>query len=381
MLVINKQFIEECSAQYDRRNQGTDDQIEERAILNWLFTQGQPKFLNKEYFIRVGRWKTPRYEATREKNDEQKIIEETRSAYLAKKDLEKLNILRRLKGVGTAVASTILYYLQPDKFAIYDYHVRNSLKKAGKLSNGAGGDSSKVWLEYTQIVRKLSGVYGKTLREVEKALFAYDKWGCGENEADDKTEAETMEQNEGLRVPLPKDKIEQLNSIATNEFGTDGATLAKFWIIDHLCQLGVSGKSHTVPLSPDVGSQTTALGPPPSFQGEIVDQRGKDRGNWARRGITVPKNSSGAYPQPGHKITVIDTGGKKYQLKFTKSRNPVKVYLGQPSKLKGWYQKRYPSNSVVPDNVYFEYTGPGHTYRIYTSKEWTGKATQLRRKP
>jgi len=108
MLVINKQFIEECSAQYDRRNQGTDDQIEERAILNWLFTQGQPKFLNKEYFIRVGRWKTPRYEATREKNDEQKIIEETRSAYLAKKDLEKLNILRRLKGVGTAVASTIL---------------------------------------------------------------------------------------------------------------------------------------------------------------------------------------------------------------------------------------------------------------------------------
>jgi len=132
----------------------------------------------------LGRWKTPRYQATRETNDEDDIIKKTRSAYLAQNDLEKLNILRRLKGVGIAVASTILYYLQPDKFAIYDYHVRNSLRDAGRLSNVAEGDSNKAWLEYTRIIRELSTFYNKTLREVEKALFAYDKWGCGENEAD-----------------------------------------------------------------------------------------------------------------------------------------------------------------------------------------------------
>jgi hypothetical protein len=194
MLVINKKFIERWSGEYDRRARGT---YEEAAILDWLSKQGESKFLNKEYFIRLGRWKTPRYQETRKTNNEQDIIEATRSAYEAEYDLEKLNILRRLKGVGIAVASTILYYLQPDKFAIYDYHIRNSLEKAGKLTNGAKVDSSKVWLEYTQIIRKLSTLYNKTPREVEKALFAYDIWGCGESEANDK-DGETGGDNEIL---------------------------------------------------------------------------------------------------------------------------------------------------------------------------------------
>ena len=235
MLIINKEFIERCSDEYDRRARGTNDQIVEADILNWLSTQGLPKFLNKEYFILLGRWKTPRYQATRETNDEHNIIETTRSAYLAKNDLNKLKILIKLKGVGIAVASTILYYLQPDKFAIYDYHVRNTLNKAGKLSKGAEGDSSKVWLEYTRIIRELSTVYNKTLRELEKALFAHDKWGCGENEADDK-EREMNEDNgkEGLRVRLPAQKRELIKRVAEDEFGVNASTLAQIWIIERL---------------------------------------------------------------------------------------------------------------------------------------------------
>lgn len=189
MLIIDRKFIERWCSEYDQRNRGTYDQIEETAILNWVSKQSEPKFLNKEYFIRLGRWKTRRYAATRETNDEHDIIETTRSAYLAKDDLLKL---KRLKGVGVAVASAILYYLQPDEFAIFDYHVRNTLKKAGKLSKGEEDNSDKVWLEYTRIVREESRLHNKTLREVEKALFAYDKWGCKENEVESKGEGVEM---------------------------------------------------------------------------------------------------------------------------------------------------------------------------------------------
>jgi integrase len=165
--------------------------------------------------MRLGRWKTPRYQKTRETNSEENIIEVTLSAHKAKDDLEKLNTLRRLRGVGIAVASTMLYYLQPDSFAIYDYHVRNSLKKAGRLSRTAKNNSSEVWLLYTQIIRRLSGFHSKTLREVEKALYAYDKWGCGGSDPDGKKKGEQMKTKERRKIRLlePAEVRKRINAI------------------------------------------------------------------------------------------------------------------------------------------------------------------------
>lgn len=217
MLVIDKGFLKRWSGEYDCRTRGTYARTEEAAILDWVSKQGEPKFLNKEYFIRLGRWKTLRWHKTRESNNEQNIIEATRSACVATHDLGKLTILRGLQGVGIAVASTILYYLQPDNFAIYDYHVRNSLNKAGKLSEAAKGDSSKVWLEYTRIIRELSSRYNKTLREVEKALYAYDKWGCGGNEPEGKRKGGQMKLRQRKEQrPLEQAEIEKRINVIGN---------------------------------------------------------------------------------------------------------------------------------------------------------------------
>jgi len=252
MLIIDRQFIERWCSEYDRRNRGKYDQIEETAILNWVSKQSEPKFLNKEYFIRLGRWKTPRYAATRETNDEHNIIETTGSAYLAKDDLLKLNILKRLKGVGVAVASTILYYLQPGNFPIFDFHARHTLIKAGRLSESEDNDSDKVWLKYTKEIRQISSFHNKTIREVEKALFTYDKWGCGESEVESKSEGGEMDKNNKdsmLEVPLPPQKMRQLETVA-QEFDVDKATLAKIWIIDRLLQL--CKYEHLPPAKPQI---------------------------------------------------------------------------------------------------------------------------------
>ena len=120
-------------------------------------------------------------------------------------------------------------------------------------------------------------------------------------------------------------------------------------------------------------STLTPTGLPAFFKGTITDERNQDKEGWLRRSIGVPK--SGAYPQPGDSITIIDIDGDKYQLRFTKSRNRVKVCLGQPGILKKWYTKHYPGNVVANDNVYFVFNGRDHEYLIYTSEEWAKRNT------
>ena len=125
-------------------------------------------------------------------------------------------------------------------------------------------------------------------------------------------------------------------------------------------------------------STLTPTGLPAFFKGTITDERNQDKEGWLRRSIGVPK--SGAYPQPGDSITIIDIDGDKYQLRFTKSRNRVKVCLGQPGILKNWYTKHYSGNVVANDNVYFVFNGCDHEYLIYSSEEWAKRNTDKARK-
>jgi len=180
-LDIDAAFVQEWSDYYDKRSSGSYDQVEESAIRAWLSKVGEPKYLNKEYFVRLGRWKTKRQTPRYEENDEDEVEEKTRAAYLASDKLVKLNTLRGakggLRGVGVAVAATILHYLQPDEFAIFDYHVRNTLNMAGHWSREIDDDSDEAWLDYLGVMHQLSGDLGVSLRTLDKALFAFDKYG------------------------------------------------------------------------------------------------------------------------------------------------------------------------------------------------------------
>jgi len=176
MLVINKEFVLRWSANYDNIFRGSYDETEEKAIRNWLSLQKEPKYLNKEYFVRLGRWKTKRQTTNYKANLESRIIEVTRSAYETSDELAKLDILDTLRGVGVAVASTILHYLQPDEFPIFDYHARTTLKEAGLWNREIKDASQNAWLDYVKSMRQISHALGVTLRELDKALFAYDKY-------------------------------------------------------------------------------------------------------------------------------------------------------------------------------------------------------------
>jgi len=180
MLNMSREFVKDWAKVYDKNFKWSVELQVEMEIREWLAKQSEPKYLDKKYFVKLGWWKARRQMKNYLANDEDLIKESTSSAYQASEKQQKLDILtkrKKLRGVGVPVASTILHFLHPDEFPIFDVHVRSSLKKAGKWERSVGDASDNAWLEYVDIMRDLSRRLGLSLRELDKALWAYDKWG------------------------------------------------------------------------------------------------------------------------------------------------------------------------------------------------------------
>ncbi len=177
MLRISRAFTSRWADEYDNRFQGTRDERVERSLQEWISGLPEPKYLDKEHFVELGRWKTPRQTPAYKANSKNLVIEATRLAYQASDELLKLNILKTLRGVNVAVASTILYFLHPDRFPIFDIRARKSLSKAGKWNINVDDASDGAWHAYVVLMRGLSKSLSVSLRELDKALYAYDKWG------------------------------------------------------------------------------------------------------------------------------------------------------------------------------------------------------------
>lgn len=113
------------------------------------------------------------------------------------------------------------------------------------------------------------------------------------------------------------------------------------------------------------------------FKGKIYDLSLWDTDGWKRRDIRyfkheVNRHESFAYPMPGNKITLIDTDGDRYELKFSKPDLKETICLGTPSKLKSWYEKKgFDSQAVNPaDSIYFKYSGVEFEFHILTEQEY-----------
>ncbi len=82
-----------------------------------------------------------------------------------------------LEGVDVTVAAAILHFFYPRRFPIFDSRDRATLSKAGlwrrsQVNNG----SLDAWSEYVPIMRRLARRYRVSLRDLDKALYEYDRW-------------------------------------------------------------------------------------------------------------------------------------------------------------------------------------------------------------
>lgn len=176
MLQLSRRRILEWVREYNQRSEPRD-RADERAIKGWLRGQPSVKHLDKAHFVRLARWAAPRGLAAYERNAAPLIWETTRLASQASNERLKVHILSALDGVSVTVAAAILHFFSPRSFPIFDVRHRATLKKAGLWKRAVDDAGVEAWEEYVSIMRRLARRYRVSLRDLDKALYACDRWG------------------------------------------------------------------------------------------------------------------------------------------------------------------------------------------------------------
>jgi hypothetical protein len=87
---------------------------------------------------------------------------------------QKLHILAQLCGIAGPVGSTILHFMYPDSFPIIDVRTTQVLHCAGLISKCSS--DQKHYPKFKSALHRLAqNCLGFTLREIDRALFAYHK--------------------------------------------------------------------------------------------------------------------------------------------------------------------------------------------------------------
>ncbi len=175
MLQVNRTFVREWAREYDQRYRQRDRDVE-RRIKAWLRGQPDVKHLDKGHFVRLAEWKTPRSRPACERNDPALVRDATSLASRAANERLKVHILTALEGVNVTVAATILHFMHPRLFPIFDFHARKTLKKAALWKRSANDAGVEAWQEYVRLMRRLGRRFRVSLRDLDKALYAYDRW-------------------------------------------------------------------------------------------------------------------------------------------------------------------------------------------------------------
>lgn len=92
----------------------------------------------------------------------------TKNAFLETTDKTRIKALRQIKGVGVALASTILTFYRPQDYCVYDIHVMNGFY--GEKPNNMFA-TDKHYLKLLEDMRMISTRENLPVRTIEKAYF------------------------------------------------------------------------------------------------------------------------------------------------------------------------------------------------------------------
>ena len=171
---ITKNFVQYWSDRYDEAYLDKKDYRDEQRLKRWLARQSSRRFLDKNRFRDIAMWKTPRGKHHYEANSTGFVRQVTEQALQASDDRLRLHVLMALDGVGVPVASTILHFAFPDTYPILDVRALRTLARAGY---DARGSTPADWLKYTRLMGRLAKKLEVDLRTLDKALWAFDKYG------------------------------------------------------------------------------------------------------------------------------------------------------------------------------------------------------------
>jgi len=170
--MIDKEIMRDLVQKY---NNNSYAEKEKRLFVEIANNVKERKYLKKEEFLEIVRWKSVRAIRKAENNPKEIIEEITKLALEVNNEEVKIRVLTSLKGVSIPMASSILTIVNPEKYGVIDIRAWHSLYNLGLINYKKDTFNIKDWLLYLNIIRKLAGESNLTPREIDKALFMYDK--------------------------------------------------------------------------------------------------------------------------------------------------------------------------------------------------------------
>jgi len=164
---INKETIREYAKKYNDWYIGTAYETTENEIKAWLKTH---RYLDKERFVEIGCWKSPRTRNHYENNNPALVKEITKFGFATNNEEAMIMVLRGLNGVEYPVGSAILQFAFPDKYPILDFRTLWSLGWEQPRYYTFG-----FWQKYCGKIQDISKETGESIRTVDKALWEYSK--------------------------------------------------------------------------------------------------------------------------------------------------------------------------------------------------------------
>ncbi len=168
MMEINKKNILEYEKKYDA-DYKPEDMLVEEEMKRLLKKQ---RYLRQKELVEIGGWKSkrPLRHYRSEENDDLTVQEITKFSFNTKSEKARIGCLLALKGVSWPVASAILHFAFPTKYAIMDFRVIWSLGWAKPPSY-----NFSFWQKYCKRMGGISKTNNLPIRTVEKALWKYSK--------------------------------------------------------------------------------------------------------------------------------------------------------------------------------------------------------------
>lgn len=169
---MNRESIIYWRDKYDREEDQYNRGEEEELRANFQ----KNKHITREDLIRLVKWKFQGRLEWRQRRilkflnsvDDEFIIDLSRLAFKAKDDKKRVKLFCTIDGVGTAVASTILAFYDPEKYGVFDIHVWREL--FGEEPKSLFTDMKNIF-RFFERLREIALKTKLPCRDVEKALF------------------------------------------------------------------------------------------------------------------------------------------------------------------------------------------------------------------
>lgn len=134
-------------------------------------------YFDKEQFIEMGMWKSPRFKKQYQKNSEETIDLVSKKVFSTRYEKRKIELLTSLNGVSLPTASAILALIDPQNYGVIDIRVWRILYLYGSVKVKPKGTNFnfKNWFNYKMKFRYYAKKFNVSARDIERILILHHK--------------------------------------------------------------------------------------------------------------------------------------------------------------------------------------------------------------